>query len=429
MSDFSDEQDHTLIRLVLQEQSASGKIDWKAVSTHFTRLFPGTRKVPPKTRLSLRQRLKTLKRTHGADIHSFPKRFYGQTQGPASQAPILPPSLQGLSFQELLLAPLPTAAQAVDSHHTTTIPPPTALTPTSPVLLKSAQTITSLPVVHSSVDSYQAPASQAPMPTMFTPTSPVVSHSAQPMAVLESFTKTMSIPVAPRRGDIMNNNDVYKAVQDIFETVTRSDVSQPSGEGALNSGEIKPIGVSKMIQVMGVGSIDVFGDIGSGTGSVVAQVALATSARECVGLEIRESLAAQSRRQLDAFSALYARLDRTCILTGDIKHLTQQAREKLLTCTILFCNNMVFNPEDNHAVQDFILSSNKARMVLLSNRFCGRCRGDRCANPFCHVWESEPIIKVEASWRAAPIDIFVYHRRNAASSGSTLLSMVQNIDD
>ena len=217
--------------------------------------------------------------------------------------------------------------------------------------------------------------------------------------------------------------NVYSAITRIFAMFTRADVRQPPGERGLNTGEILPVGVTKMIGAMLIGPSDVFGDIGSGTGSVLAQVVLQTAAVRCVGLEIRHDLAVRSRKSMQQFTQEFPRLSRVSILTGDIKNVTDEIREHLRGCTVLYCNNKVFEPEANLAVQEYIALSD-ARLVLLMDRFCGRCHGDRCLNAFCRMWESEPTIQVSVSWSANQVEMFVYHRRIQRSS-TTLLSLIE----
>jgi hypothetical protein len=182
-----------------------------------------------------------------------------------------------------------------------------------------------------------------------------------------------------------------------------------------------------MIEVMRIGPSDVFGDIGSGTGSVLAQVALQTAAVRCVGVEIRYDLAAQSRESMRQFTQEFSRLSCVSILTGDIKNVTDDISTYLQWCTILFCNNKVFEPEDNLAVQEYIALSN-ARLVLVMDRFCGRCHGDRCISKFCQMWEIERSIQVSVSWSARPVAMFVYHRRIGQST-DTLMALIESIDD
>jgi hypothetical protein len=73
MSDFSDAEDRALIQLVVRLSDTAGVIDWDDVVKQF----------PPqsKTRLALRQRLKTLKRTYGRNLRQFPSRFFRASDG------------------------------------------------------------------------------------------------------------------------------------------------------------------------------------------------------------------------------------------------------------------------------------------------------------------------------------------------------------
>ena len=65
MADVSDEDDRLLVQLVSKE---GRKIDWKKIA--FAMRSTGLSKN------TLRQRLKTLKRTHGPDVHQFPRWFF-----------------------------------------------------------------------------------------------------------------------------------------------------------------------------------------------------------------------------------------------------------------------------------------------------------------------------------------------------------------
>jgi Histone methylation protein DOT1 len=221
--------------------------------------------------------------------------------------------------------------------------------------------------------------------------------------------------------------DVHSAITRIFAKITQEDVRQPSGKGGLNSGEMLPMGVTKMIEAMLIGPSDVFGDIGSGIGSVLAQVALQTAAERCVGVEIRDDLAARSREFMRQFTQEYPRLSRVSVLTGDIKNVTAEVRDNLRGCTVLYCNNQVFEPEDNLAVQEYIAMSD-ARLVLLMDQFCRRCHGERCVNIFCRMWESETTIQVSVSWSAYPVELFIYHRRIQRSC-TALMSLIESMDD
>ncbi|CAI5720405.1 unnamed protein product [Hyaloperonospora brassicae] len=68
MSDFTDDEDRQLVQLALQFLRSRRQILWDTL----TQQMKGTKK--PKE--ALRQRLKTLKRTHGRDLGNFPAWFF-----------------------------------------------------------------------------------------------------------------------------------------------------------------------------------------------------------------------------------------------------------------------------------------------------------------------------------------------------------------
>jgi len=247
----------------------------------------------------------------------------------------------------------------------------------------------------------------------------------------DSLVSALSVPViAATSVQVMSRQDVFSVITRMFEAITRVDVNQPPGKRGLNSGEILPMSVSTMIDAMHIGSTDVFGDIGSGIGSVLAQVALQSCAARCIGIEIRLDVVSRSRECLGRFLEEYPRLSRVSILSGDVKAMTDALRVELQTCTILFCNNMVFDPVDDLAVQEFIVSSYAARLVLLTRRFCGPCHGPRCSNVFCHIWEMQSIIKVSVSWTAYPVNMYVFRRRVALPSHTpSLVEIVECMGD
>jgi hypothetical protein len=428
-ANFSDNQDYALVQLVLQHQSASGRIDWERV----TRQFPGPgsgSRVPKKSTLELQQRLKVLKRTHGTNLQAFPHRFFRQ----ATERSVVPkPPNESPSSKTPRRQP---SALPTRSSPTTTPPSQPPAVRSSPPQTQAAKRLVRR--TKPSVVSSKHASSTQDVPITATVTTNLLQVC--PAIILESFDNAVTAfenaqAVAVTASASSNVLDVYSAIARIFARVTRADVRQPSGARGLNSGEILPVGVTKMIQAMRIDRSDVFGDIGSGTGSVLAQVALQTAARRCVGVEIRKDLAARSEECMREFIQEFPRLSRVSIFTGDIKDLTKELREGLQACTILYCNNKVFEPKDNLAVQEYIALS-EARLVLLMDRFCRRCYGDRCVNKFCQMWESEPSIEVSVSWTAKPVEMFVYHRRIdlsrilcADDNQTSLLSLIEAMDD
>jgi len=394
MSDFTDKQDHALVQLVLRYQSASIPIDWEAI----TRQFPRARGMPPKTKLALHRRLATLKRTHGNNLAAFPSRFFkvppARQRAPRQDAPSIR-SASTPQVESAITEPQDESLMWMLANMSTQLKSPTPPPPQAPlVTVRSRLVRRTKPVVVSTVSALCAP--------------------------------VLAITGVP----VMSVHEVYSVISRMFATITRTDINQPSGKRGLNSGEILPVGVSAMIGVMSIGRTDVFGDIGSGVGSVLAQVALQSHAARCIGIEIRRDIASQSRECIRRFQQEYPRLSRVSILSGDVKSMSDYIRVELQQCTVLFCNNMVFDPADNLAVQELFVSSTTARLVLVTERFCARCHGARCSNVFCHIWERQHTIKVAVSWAANPVDMYVFRRRKALQLHvPALMEIVEAMDD
>ena len=78
MADFSDKEDNLLVEAVVRESACGEKINWAKVTILFAHLN--------KSRHTLQQRLKTLRRTYGKDLARFPaRRIVGYQEPLASE--------------------------------------------------------------------------------------------------------------------------------------------------------------------------------------------------------------------------------------------------------------------------------------------------------------------------------------------------------
>jgi Histone methylation protein DOT1 len=207
--------------------------------------------------------------------------------------------------------------------------------------------------------------------------------------------------------------EIYAIVEEIFGHLTRKDVRQPSGKSELNAGEIAPVGVTAIVKEVDFTTQDVFVDIGSGIGSILAQIVLQTPVMRCVGLEIRADIAQKSRDAFEAAKRKYTRLDKVNVVTGDVKAMSLNVEKELLDPTIVYSNNLTFSAEDNLALKDFICEHQTTRLVLLSQKFCTRC-SPSCTDEFCTKWEEVKTIQAKTCWKDQPADIFLYKRKVAS---------------
>ncbi|KAE9264306.1 hypothetical protein PF008_g32148, partial [Phytophthora fragariae] len=84
-----------------------------------------------------------------------------------------------------------------------------------------------------------------------------------------------------------------EAVNSILGGISARDVRQQAGRTYANAGEVLPSGVARILDAVGpLGEDDIFLDVGASVGNIVAQVALATDAKKCIGVELRKDLVA-----------------------------------------------------------------------------------------------------------------------------------------
>lgn len=206
-----------------------------------------------------------------------------------------------------------------------------------------------------------------------------------------------------------HQTQIFTYIDDILGHITKADVRQPSGKGHFNAGEIAIDGVTAMLDSIHLTSQDTFLDVGSGTGNVVAQVALDSPVQSVIGLEIRSDLAKKSKDAIQSAMTRYPRLNAVEIVNGDIKNLSSQIKERMHKATILFCNNQAFEPEDNLGLRKFISSNSNLQSVLLTQQLCSRC-SPLCGDLFCLSWKLKKVITTRTCWRVSHIKTYVYIR-------------------
>lgn len=228
----------------------------------------------------------------------------------------------------------------------------------------------------------------------------------------------------PREAAIQRS--AYEAIEEVFRDFTKVDVRQPSGQQHLNAGEMAPVGVTAILEDLDVDSEDVFVDIGSGTGSILAQLLLQTPASQAIGLEIRSDLAQKSRDAFDRAKGKYPRLQHVMILTGDVKCLSDVMKNQLSQATIVYSNNAIFQPQDNLDIHRLVCSAThlgRLHTVILSMRFCSRC-SILCVDEFCKMWIQTKVVMAKTCWKEPPVPIYVYRRRHKFAS---LLALVEEL--
>lgn len=222
-----------------------------------------------------------------------------------------------------------------------------------------------------------------------------------------------------RTRHMMTTHSVYQAVDDIFSSFTRADVRQPSGQRNFNTGEIAPVGVTSFLELAHLSKTDVFVDIGSGIGTIVTQVALQSNVTSSIGLEIQPELSNKSRIVIQEATRAYSRLNCVEIITGDVKKLPPDVSRKLTRATVVFANNVLFEPADNLGLRDYLCSLQNVKKVLVTDRLCHRC-GPLCQNVFCEIFTQSESVDIKTCWKDQNQILFVYSLRKIRLEGSLL---------
>ena len=224
-------------------------------------------------------------------------------------------------------------------------------------------------------------------------------HLGGMMQLLEACTR-VEVP------ELTSPTEVAAALATIFGHVPKSAVKHSGSRIDYNTGELSFSGTSKLIELVGpLTSEDIFVDVGSGLGNVVAQVVLQSSVGRAVGIEIREDVALLGLRLMKERVGLYPSLAKVQIIPKDIC----TADFVHPGTTILYASNKLFRGETNLRLEETICELRSLRVVLLGVNFCPRHRAG-CRREFCALWKAEPI-ELEMTWTCNPVEMFLFTPR------------------
>ncbi|KAG2963621.1 hypothetical protein PC118_g20789 [Phytophthora cactorum] len=116
----------------------------------------------------------------------------------------------------------------------------------------------------------------------------------------------------------LNEVQAAEEVDFIFGSISANDVRQQAGRAYDNAGEVLPPGVSLILAAVGpLDEADVFLDVGAGVGNILAQVALATDVRVCIGVELRSELVSLGQRCMQQQFKHHPQLDKILLKPVD----------------------------------------------------------------------------------------------------------------
>ncbi|OWZ19325.1 Histone methylation protein [Phytophthora megakarya] len=196
------------------------------------------------------------------------------------------------------------------------------------------------------------------------------------------------------------------AIVSIFGSVRASEVRQQAGRTHCNTGEILPLGVAAVIDAFGgLGTDNVFLDVGAGIGNVLAQVALTTNARACLSVEIRQDLCEMIYRCFQRHTSQYPQLITVNLRCMDIRDAAMSSQLPTHDATAIFADTFPFEESAKLVIARELGALAKARAVAST---CPRHRAS-CSQPFCQTWKLKGYVMVSCSWKAALHPVYLYH--------------------
>ena len=202
----------------------------------------------------------------------------------------------------------------------------------------------------------------------------------------------------------------HNAVWNLYSSVKKKDVRQASGKTENNTGELTPQSTSNLIKECEIGIFDVFADIGSGVGNVVAQVALETFAQTVIGVEIRSDLAGLGESLMKEQTSIYPALQKIKIYPKDICNVDIMNDNIFQRITVLYCHNTLFKPEVLHVLENICCRLPCLRTVVIQLAFCPRHR-DGCLREFCLLFKRRSsLFSTNVTFKASPVQLQIYDR-------------------
>jgi hypothetical protein len=356
MSDFSDKDDIELFRAAKMFVDVGSAVDWDYTLKKM--------KKSKKTRSQLQGRLKTMKQRWGVDLNGFPIRFLSYKLTPQANV----------------------GTQRKPKRRSSAVDPPS-------VAARSTLEHT---------DGGSKTGRTVATPTIGVPASVVLSRR------LVLPCARSNAPTAVRSTLRMTKQDAWNAVQALFATVPRAVVRQTNNT-AHNVGEIIPVSVSEIIDLLGMRDDDVFVDVGAGIGNVAVQVALETNVRLSVAVEMRKEVLTCGEEIVARSISRYSMLQRVRFIPSKFEDITDG---EMMEGTVLYSFNTLFEPASLLRLESLVCKLSTLRALVLAIEPCPRHR-DTCTREFCMLYELAHEVKVGVTYAATKKDLYVYARKNS----------------
>lgn len=209
---------------------------------------------------------------------------------------------------------------------------------------------------------------------------------------------------------ILKQADTIAVLQELFSTIPKVYVRHSGKNVDYNMGEVSVVGTTTLIDSIGcLQEADMFVDIGSGLGNVVAHVALQTPVGKVLGIEIRRDVALLGQKHITKLAYKYTQLHKVDVMVEDVRTMDVKSTA-IKNTSILFSNNILFQPSANLAMEKIVLQLANLRVIVLGIPFCARHR-QTCTREFCLMWELKQTIALQVTWTDKPVDFLLFRRR------------------
>ncbi|POM69426.1 Histone methylation protein DOT1 [Phytophthora palmivora] len=128
-----------------------------------------------------------------------------------------------------------------------------------------------------------------------------------------------------------------KAIAEVFRDVSSTAVHQHTVHTHENAGEC----------IVPVNDQDIFLDIGAGIVNVIAQVALTSSVKKRIEIEVRDEMCKLGEAHIRSYTDVYPLPRKATMIASDLRDLALFSKAPTYTAIIVFDNNSMFEELTN----------------------------------------------------------------------------------
>ena len=201
---------------------------------------------------------------------------------------------------------------------------------------------------------------------------------------------------------------VLQVVDAMFANIPKKVVFQAAGSTQHNVGEVLPVGLTTLLSQLHIDSTDVFLDVGCGIGNIVAQVALMTRVRSCIGVEMRRAVLECGANAVEKQKRDSPDLAKIEFIVSRIENVSHR---RLCNVTVFYCFDLTFECNATAYLHMLGCDLRKLRLVVVAKHPCPRHSG-RCKNRFCRMWRLQQTVDVEVSYSKNLLPMYIFEKES-----------------